>query len=168
MPKQSVNIVINKTLTKMEGLILRRYIENQRKPKTQIAKELGMSKQNLYQLFDSKKLEDGTIKNIESVFKTKWTVIKASVNMDGNIAPVSDSKPRQGGQPEKQEQDLIKEVSRLNEQQITIEATLSVILSEVAPLIAKATGRSHASVFSQMKKDISTEILNLKSLMDKR
>lgn len=78
------------------------------------------------------------------------------------------SKPRQGGQPEKQEQDLIKEVSRLNEQQITIEATLSVILSEVAPLIAKATGRSHASVFSQMKKDISTEILNLKSLMDKR
>lgn len=46
-----------------------------------------MSKQNLYQLFDSEKFAPETIKNIESVFKAKWSQIKASVNIDGNIPP---------------------------------------------------------------------------------
>jgi hypothetical protein len=70
----------------MDGTILKAYIENQKKPKLHVAKALGMSKQNLYQLFDSNNFNEETIKNIESVFKAKWGAIKASVNIDSNIA----------------------------------------------------------------------------------
>lgn len=68
------------------------------------------------------------------------------------------------GSESKQGLDLIKEVNRIREQQLTIEATISVILSELVHLIAKDSGRSHASVSSQLKKDVLTEIENLKTL----
>lgn len=81
----------------MDGLILKTYIEDQKKSKVRIAKEMKMSKQNLYQLFGSETFEQGTIDNIESVFKAKWSEIKASVNIDGNIdQPKKEVKDGQG------------------------------------------------------------------------
>ena len=64
--------------------------------------------------------------------------------------------------------DLIKEVIQIRERQLVIQATLAVVISELTPLIAKGTGRSHANVFSQMKKDIELETLNLRASENKK
>lgn len=54
-----------------EGQQLRNFIDNQRISKSTIAKELGMTRVNLYQLFDSKRLEYETKKKFEDYFDTK-------------------------------------------------------------------------------------------------
>lgn len=125
----------------MEGLILKAYIENQRRPKTQIAKELKMSKQNLYQLFDSKKLEDETIKNIESVFKVKWSQIKASVNIDGNIATKG---IKANGAPE----------NSLKPDFYKLEATLAVLFDVVVAMLSTTSGESETLVRRRLDKRV--------------
>ena len=64
--------------------------------------------------------------------------------------------------------DLIKEVIQIKERQLAIQAALAVVISELTPLIVKSTGRSHANVFSQMKKDIELETLNLRVSENKK
>lgn len=54
-----------------EGKILLAFIENQRKSKKLIAEEIGMSRRNLYQLFESQTLNPETKQKFESYFSTK-------------------------------------------------------------------------------------------------
>lgn len=51
-----------------QGDILRNFIDNQKVSKKEIAEGLGMSRRNLYQLFESNVLEPSTIKKIEDYF----------------------------------------------------------------------------------------------------
>ena len=74
----------------MEGKILQAFIEDQRVSKQKIADDLGMSRRNLYQLFESKTLTEETKKKFEDYFKEK--IFKGqSVNKivnaarDGNV-----------------------------------------------------------------------------------
>lgn len=64
-----------------DGPKLRAYLNQKRINKTALAKKLGMSKQNLYQFFDSDSLGEGTKKRLENQLKVKWDVIDA-VNID--------------------------------------------------------------------------------------
>jgi DNA-binding Xre family transcriptional regulator len=76
-----------------EGLILFSYVESKRVNKTRLAKELNMSKQNLYQIFKSNELQLKTKQNIEKILKVKWSEIMTKgkarmvkVNIDDNVA----------------------------------------------------------------------------------
>ena len=53
-----------------EGQVLKDYIEVQKVNKTQVAKALGMSRQNLYQLFRSVTLSTETKERLEKLFST--------------------------------------------------------------------------------------------------
>jgi hypothetical protein len=53
-----------------EGAILKNFIENQKISKTAIASDLSMSRQNLYQLFESEVLEQETKDKFEGYFKS--------------------------------------------------------------------------------------------------
>lgn len=66
----------------MDGLYLKRLIESKKLNKTKLAATLGMSKQNLYQLFETKEFQPETLKTIENYFKLKWPKAKASINID--------------------------------------------------------------------------------------
>lgn len=56
----------------MDGFILKEFIERQKdKSKKAIAQDLGMSRNNLYQLFESQELEEETKLKFENYFKTK-------------------------------------------------------------------------------------------------
>lgn len=76
----------------MEGSIFKAFIESRGLNKTKLAKDLGMSKQNLYQLFESKVLQPETIDKIERKFRLKWEKIKQSVNID---VPRDTTKPQE-------------------------------------------------------------------------
>lgn len=121
----------------MEGLILKAYVDNQRRPKTQIAKDLGMSKQNLYQLFESEKFAPETIKNIETVFKAKWSQIKASVNIDGNIPP-------------KKKEALNGAEKALR----TIEAKIDVLFDVAVELLSATSGESGTLIRKKLEKQV--------------
>lgn len=54
-----------------EGAILLDYIDRQKRPKSKIAEELGMSRRNLYQIFDSQTLEHETKERFETYFGEK-------------------------------------------------------------------------------------------------
>jgi AraC-like DNA-binding protein len=70
----NIHIVINvyyhsQNFNKLEGKLLLQFIDDQRISKKQIAEDLGMSRRNLYQLFESKTLEPETKKKFEDYFK---------------------------------------------------------------------------------------------------
>lgn len=67
-----------------DGFLFRKYVESHKLNKTQLAKKLGMSKQNIYQLFKSRKFEPDTIAGIEKIIGVKWKDIK-DVNIVVNI-----------------------------------------------------------------------------------
>lgn len=54
-----------------DGQQLKHYIENQRHSKTKVASDLKMTRQNLYNLFESVNLTDETKKRFEDYFKKK-------------------------------------------------------------------------------------------------
>lgn len=137
--------------------------------KSQMARELDISSQlyGKYESGDRKPGADFFIKwkrvfgeDLTSVFETNVSRATFSGTNILNGAEGTEYAPRQV--------DLIQEVLDIRQRQLAIQATLSVILSELTPLIAKASGRSHASVFSQMKKDIELETLNLKEMANKK
>lgn len=97
-------------------------------------------------------------KKLELVFGKSW---QEQLPQNGTTAL---NKAQETPKSQNQGLDLISEVTRLMGDYVTLKATLKVIISEIVPLIAKATGRSHASVSAQMEKDISAEISNLKTL----
>lgn len=66
----------------MDGIILKAFVDRKRLNKTKLATALGMSKQNLYQLFESKEFKPETVRSLENHFKTKWTRVKSEVNID--------------------------------------------------------------------------------------
>lgn len=49
----------------------------------------------------------------------------------------------------------------MREWQAAVDAALGVIMAEIVPILAKDGGKSNASVFSQLKKDISDETQRL-------
>lgn len=59
-----------------DGFYFRHYVDAKKLNKTDLAKKLGMSKQNIYQLFRSRVFEKATIDNIEKVTGAKWKDIK--------------------------------------------------------------------------------------------
>lgn len=71
--KSRVNLYLNNILTDYmgEGEQLRQFIENQPKSKISIARDLKMSKQNLFGLFKSQVLEVETKKKFEDYFNKK-------------------------------------------------------------------------------------------------
>jgi DNA-binding Xre family transcriptional regulator len=58
-----------------EGLILFSFIERKRINKTRLAKELGMSKQNLYKIFKSNALQEATKDNFVKALGYSWSEI---------------------------------------------------------------------------------------------
>jgi len=64
--------------------------------------------------------------------------------------------------------DLSKEIGKILAKQAGVDAALQVLISEITPLIAKQTGKSHAAVFSQMKKDIEDETSKQIALLGKK
>lgn len=64
-----------------DGPKLRAYIDKAGLNKTRLAADLGMTPQNLYQLFKSKTFTSETIKNVEKALKAKWKDID-SINID--------------------------------------------------------------------------------------
>lgn len=68
-----------------EGKVFRNYVEKKKLIKTKLAADLGMSQQNLYQLFSSKELTAETKGNIEKTLKVKWKDI-ADTNIDTNVS----------------------------------------------------------------------------------
>jgi hypothetical protein len=78
----------------MEGAKLKTYLDQKRVNKTALAKALGMSKQNLYQLFASRQLEAATKNKIERELKVKWE------NIDGVNIDLKAGQPVQEAQPE--------------------------------------------------------------------
>jgi phage repressor protein C with HTH and peptisase S24 domain len=70
-----------------QGEILRFFIEKQKINKTDIAKGLTMSRQNLYQLFTSNSLLPETIEKIEKYLKVTWEDIDIYFknNIDTNV-----------------------------------------------------------------------------------
>lgn len=67
-----------------DGKAFLAFVNKQRLNKTKLAANLGMSKQNLYQLFRSKEFQEDTIKNIEKATGEKWSQIK-TVNIVVNV-----------------------------------------------------------------------------------
>lgn len=63
------------------GEKFRAFVEGRGMNKTKLAGDLGMTKQNLYQLFKSKVLQPETIKKIERHMKVTWADID-TVNID--------------------------------------------------------------------------------------
>lgn len=68
-----------------DGHIFEAFVNEKKMNKTQLASDLGMSKQNLYQLFKSKEFKADTINNIEKITGIKWDKIKL-VNIDNNVS----------------------------------------------------------------------------------
>lgn len=75
----------------MDGAILKAYIKDRKLNRTKLAADLGMSKQNLYQLFKTRAFEADTINTIERKFRLKWEKIKETVNID---VPRATTKPQ--------------------------------------------------------------------------
>ena len=73
LPKVNTLLDLNNTLTFMpsEGEQLKNYIDNQPKSKISIARALGMSKQNLFDLFKSQVLRQETKSRFEDYFGEK-------------------------------------------------------------------------------------------------
>lgn len=143
--------------------ILKSKREERKWNKSQMARQLDVSSQ-LYGQYEKGEKKPGSdfFVTWKQVFGEDLTSrIETKVSNNGSVVS---NKPQHGDNSQKQGLDLIKEVNRIREQQLTIEATISVILSELVHLIAKDSGRSHASVSSQLKKDVLTEIENLRSL----
>lgn len=85
--KSRGNLYLNKTLTLLmfEGEQLRQFIDNQHKSKISIAKDLKMSKQNLFGLFKSQVLEPETKKRFEDYFKKKIFIKEPENHKDRHI-----------------------------------------------------------------------------------
>jgi len=69
----------------LQGQVLKNFIDNQGKSKISIAKDLGMSKQNLFTLFTSRELSEETKKKFENYFGQKiftQSVLSQQVNID--------------------------------------------------------------------------------------
>lgn len=76
-----------------EGQLLKAFLDNQPISKVQVAKELGMTKQNLYQLFKSAYLESETKARFEKLFNRSIFTEDKTVNMDyDHIKPKSTPK----------------------------------------------------------------------------
>jgi AcrR family transcriptional regulator len=69
-----------------EGDILKAYLDSKKINKQKFATRLKMSKQNLYQLFDSKELQPETKANLEAVTGLKWQEIEQAGKQMVNIA----------------------------------------------------------------------------------
>jgi len=73
-----------------EGIILKGYLDSKKANKQKFADSLEMSKQNLYQLFESKELQPETKASLEAVTGLKWQEIekvgKEWVNIYGNVS----------------------------------------------------------------------------------
>lgn len=80
----------------MEGAIFKAFVELKKLNKTKLATDLGMSKQNLYQLFESKSLQPETIEKIERKFRLKWDKIKQLVNIDVPRGTPKPQEPQSG------------------------------------------------------------------------
>lgn len=93
-----------------------------------------------------------------------WLSEKTETVTNSKNGAVVPNKPQGSHNSEKQLLDLIKEINQLREQQIETEAKFIVIFSELAHLMAKGSGQSHASAALQLKKDVSIGTANLKTL----
>jgi transcriptional regulator with XRE-family HTH domain len=65
------------------------------------------------------------------------------------------------------ETNLEEGLAGLREWQAGVDAGFAVLIQEIAPILAKANGRSISSVVSQLKKDIDHETLNRLALLKK-
>lgn len=80
----------------MDGAILKAFIKEKKLNRTKLAKDFGMSKQNLYQLFKTKTFEADTLNTIEGKFRVKWEKIKEQVNIDVPRATTRPQVPQKG------------------------------------------------------------------------
>ena len=68
-----------------DASILKTYIENQKKSKVSIARDLGMSRRNLYGIFESKFLEESTKEKFENYFGEKIFTVEAYNKLESHL-----------------------------------------------------------------------------------
>lgn len=76
-----------------DGQILKHFIEGEPISKTRIAKDLGMTRQNLYNLYESVNLTDETKEKFEKYFKKKIFTELRLENGEIPIAPAKGKEP---------------------------------------------------------------------------
>src|SRR5687768_6598076 len=96
-----------------DGEVLLNYIDNQRESKTAIASALGMSRRNLYGLFESQTLTPETKKKFEEYFKTRIFTNVYTQNEDAtNNQPATISEPN--SEPSNESMQVIMKLAESN------------------------------------------------------
>jgi plasmid maintenance system antidote protein VapI len=101
-----------------DGAILKAHLEKQGINKTKFAASLGMSKQNLYQLFESKVFKPDTVTLLEKKFRVRWEkLVKEGVNIDLQEQSIEVKREKKNGSIENQDRliEAIITITRNNE-----------------------------------------------------
>lgn len=154
------------------GEIIRVAREKKRWTQEQMAAKMGISMRQ-YNKYEAGKLPKYKSTVAEQIDKLIGTNIKELI-YEQNVPRATENGHQElrdegdGNEYTPKQLDLVKEVIRLKDQQLALEATLNVVSSELVPLVAKLTGRSHANVSLQLKKDVDAETVRLINLVNKR
>jgi DNA-directed RNA polymerase specialized sigma subunit len=119
-----------------DGAIFRKYLKDNKKVKSSLAKDLDMTRTNLYQLFKTTEFTESTIKTIEKVLNINFADLRkaAVVNMynedfpEGKIKVGEDSKLYKQEKTFKDKQPALASLARtIEKQQEHIQQQLELI-----------------------------------------
>lgn len=141
-----------------DGEILEAYLNSKRTNKKKFAETLDMSKQNLYQLFQTRNMQPETKTSLEAVIGLKWDkisqVAKQWVNIDGNTSKRNGSTKNA---PDYRDDiiSLLKEKLNLSERKAllylqTNNALLKTILQTVGKIQAKVDKRKLEEILVEL------------------
>lgn len=157
-----------------EGEQLQLFIENQTLPKVKIAEALGMSRQNLFQMFKSQILAPETKKKFEDYFKTT-IFTKESFNPQGSFNRQTRIKPLEEGlisndyvQALKAQIALLEKVNNGLEKRLNVlESNLNEVLSNQKVIMTMLTvAMRHAADFYASGNKLKANALKHKMMTD--
>lgn len=99
-------------------------------------------------------------KGIKSLSGSYVQKIVSKYHVNKNWLLVGEGSMYKKGTNVPHETDLAEALQKLQNWQAGIDATLKVIIDELGPVLSKASGRSNASVLSDLRKDIEQETAN--------
>lgn len=139
-----------------DGNVLETYLYSKKANRTKFADTLKMSKQNLYQLFDSVNMQPETKASLEAVIGLTWHKIEQAakewVNIHGNI-------PKRNGavirNPPDWRDEIIKQKINSNDKRVllyarTNQALLKTVFQALAQVRSKLEKRKLADVQTEM------------------
>lgn len=154
-----------------DGKILKAYLDSKRINKQKFATRLKMSKQNLYQLFESNELQPETKANLEAVMGLKWQEIEQVGKELVNIAVNNARKGafQANGAPDYRDDiiALLKEKLNLSERQtlqhlLRSQALLRAIAETLPRLLVKVDKIKLQEAHEEMNKRIERHLDVLK------